>query len=243
MYFGPAFHDPVYLLIMGLGMVLVFVPQMWVKNTVSRFLEVPTGRSYSGREVAQRILSENGLSHVSVEMVDGMLSDHYDPTQKIVRLSPDVYRGTSVSSVAVAAHECGHALQHAQGYFPMSIRSAMAPVVGLGSGIGPWLIMLGIALGATSHLAPSWAWMMAWLGVICYGLAVAFHLVTLPVELDASGRALKILQSQSYLDTQELGGARKVLTAAAFTYVATALYALMELLYWVFRLLGSRRND
>lgn len=237
------FYDPLYMLIMLAGVVLVFVPQMWVKNTVARFSEVRTSRGYAGRDVARSILSEHGLDSVAVEMVDGMLSDHYDPAQRVVRLSPDVYQGNSVASVAIAAHECGHAIQHAKGYYPVVIRSSMVPMVNLGSNLGPFLLMAAVMLGAFSHAAPSMALSIAWAGVILYGLAVVFHFVTLPVELDASGRALKVLQTHNYLTSDEMPGAKKVLTAAVFTYIATALYALMELLYWVFRLLGSRRDD
>jgi len=237
------FHDPMYLLLMVVGMALVFVPQMWVKNTFARFSEVRTSRGMSGRQVAQVILGEHGLSQVSVEMVDGELSDHYDPGERVVRLSPEVYNGSSISSVAVAAHECGHAIQHAKGYYPVVLRSAMVPAVNLGSNLGPLLIMGAAMLGAFSHAAPSLSVSLAWVGVILYSLAVAFHFVTLPVELDASGRALKVLESHSYLTREEMGGAKSVLTAAAFTYIASALYALMQLMYYVFRLLGSRRDD
>ncbi len=237
------FNDPLYLLVMIAGMILVFVPQMWVKNTVAQFLEVRTGRGRSGREVAQSILAENGLVNVAVQMVDGELSDHYDPAERAVRLSPAIYQGTSVASVAIAAHECGHAIQHAKGYYPVVLRSAMVPAVNFGSSLGPMLIMGAMMLGGFSHAAPSLAITIAWAGVILYGLAVAFHFVTLPVELDASGRALKVLETQSYLNREELSGAKKVLTAAAFTYIATAMYALMQLLYYVFRLMGSRRDD
>ena len=237
------FYDPLYSLIMLVGLALVFIPQMWVKNTVGRFSEIRTSRGYTGREVAQSILSEHGLSNVSIEMADGFLSDHYDPTAKAVRLSPDVYSGNSITSVAVAAHECGHAIQHAKGYYPVVIRSSMVPMVNLGSNLGPLLIMGALGLGAFSHAMPALAWNIAWAGVILYGLAVGFHFVTLPVELDASGRALKVLETHSYLNRDEMSGAKKVLTAAAFTYVATALYALMQLMYFVFRLMGSRRDD
>lgn len=237
------FNDPLYLILMVVGMALVFLPQMWVKNTVARFSEVRTSRGYSGRDVAQSILSENGLSNVSIEMVEGELSDHYDPTERVVRLSRDVYSGSSVASVAVAAHECGHAIQHAKGYYPVVLRSAMVPVVNFGSNLGPMLIMGAMFLGAFSHAAPSFALTIAWAGVVLYGLAVAFHFVTLPVELDASGRALKVLETHNYLTREEMSGAKTVLTAAAFTYIATAMYALMQLLYYVFRLLGSRRDD
>jgi uncharacterized protein len=239
MFFG----DPLYMIIMLVGMVLVFVPQLWVKNTVSRFSEFGTARGITGRSAAQTILSEHGLSNVAIEMVDGELSDHYDPTAKVVRLSPAIYNGNSIASVAIAAHECGHAIQHAKGYYPVVLRSAMVPLVNFGSNLGPMLIMGAIMLGAFSHAAPSFSLTIAWAGVVLYGLAVAFHFVTLPVELDASGRALKVLETHNYLTREEMGGAKKVLTAAAFTYIATALYALMQLMYYVFRLLGSRRDD
>jgi Zn-dependent membrane protease YugP len=237
------FHDPLYMLIMLVGMVLVFVPQVWVKNTVARFSEVRTSHGMSGRSVAQTILSEHGLSNVAIEMVDGELSDHYDPAAKVVRLSPAIYNGTSIASVAIAAHECGHAIQHAKGYYPVVIRSSMVPMVNFGSSLGPLLLMVGFGMGALNYAGPSMALTVAWTGVVLYGLAVAFHFVTLPVELDASGRALKVLETRNYLTREEMGGAKKVLTAAACTYIATALYAMMELLYWVFRLLGSRRDD
>jgi Zn-dependent membrane protease YugP len=154
-----------------------------------------------------------------------------------------VYHGSSVASVAIAAHECGHAIQHAKGYVPVVLRSAMVPAVNIGSNLGPWLIVIALGLGATSQAMPQWSWTLAWLGVALYGTAVAFHFVTLPVELDASGRALKVLETQHFLSADEMSGAKKVLTAAAFTYVAAALYALIQLLYFVLRLLGSRREE
>ncbi|WP_303673877.1 zinc metallopeptidase [Vampirovibrio chlorellavorus] len=235
------FHDPLYMVIMLVGGALVFLPQLWVKNTVARFSEVRTARGSSGQSVARRILDEHGLRDVPVEMVDGFLSDHYDPGQRVVRLSPEVYQGSSVASVAVAAHECGHAIQHVKGFYPVVVRSSLVPLANLGSQMGPILLMLAVFLGLGSKMG-GMGFYVALAGVVLYGLAVAFHFVTLPVELDASGRALKVLQGNYYLNQDELSGAKKVLTAAAFTYVATALYALMELLYWVFRLLGSRRD-
>lgn len=236
------YHDPLYMILMLVGMVLVFLPQMWVKNTVAKFSEIGTARRYSGQDVARQILSEHGLSSVGVEMVDGFLSDHYDPTQKVVRLSPEVYQGTSIASVAVAAHECGHAIQHAKGYYPVVVRSSLVPLANLGSQFGPLLLMVAAFMGLGAH-AGTMGYLLALAGVGLFGMSVAFHVVTLPVELDASGRALKVLETHSYLNTQEMNGAKKVLTAAAFTYIATALYSLMQLIYWVFRLLGSRRDD
>lgn len=237
------FYDPMYMVVMLIGAVLVFVPQLWVKKTVSRFLEHTTENRYSGRDVALKILADHGLHNVSVEMSQGTLSDHYDPGAHAVRLSPDIYQGRSISSVAIAAHECGHAIQHAKGYFPVVVRSSMVPAVNLGSNLGPLLLMVALGLGATSHLMPTWAWTLAWFGVALYSLSVAFHFVTLPVEIDASSRALNILKTSNYLNPKELSGARTVLVAAACTYVASALYSLIQLLYYVMRLMGSSRNE
>ncbi|MGE0200086.1 MAG: zinc metallopeptidase [Candidatus Melainabacteria bacterium] len=237
MYFG----DPLYMLIMLIGAGLVFIPQMWVKNTVARFLEVPGVRGLTGREVAEDILRQQGISNVAVEEVSGQLSDHYDLRDHRVRLSPDIYHGQSVASVAIAAHEVGHAIQHATGYYPVVARSALAPVAGLGSQLGGWLLIIGLGLGVGAQ-AGGLGLMMAWLGVLLFGLGVLFHIVTLPVEINASMRAVRILETGNYLNAQELPGARKVLTAAAFTYVAVALYSLMQLGYWLLRLLGRNRD-
>lgn len=237
------FYDPGYMLLMLVGMVLIFIPQQWVIGTFRKFNEIPTASGMTGEQVASAILRENGLSHVSIEAIGGSLSDHYDPGAKVIRLSTENYYGRSISNVAVAAHETGHAIQHAKGYFPVVIRSALVPAVNFGSGLGPWLIMISLGLGFTHHLMPQWAWMLAWVGVFLYGAAVAFHFVTLPVELDASSRALHILSTHTYLSSNEMTDAKKVLTAAAFTYVATALYALIQLIYFIMRLLGSNRRE
>ncbi len=239
LYFG----DPLYMLVMIVGMALVFGAQAWVQGTYRKYSAVAASRGMAGAQVARHILDMHGLGDVQVEMVEGFLSDHYDPRHKVVRLSRPIYAEASVAGTAVAAHECGHAIQHAKGYFPVVLRSSLAPVAGLGSSLGPLLIMFGIMLGVSGALAPDLAMNLAWLGVIGYGLAVLFHLVTLPVELDASGRALAVLSSANYLAPDEMPGAKKVLTAAAFTYVAAALYALMELVYWIMRLMGSSRRD
>lgn len=236
------FGDPLYMVIMLVGMALIFGAQAWVKSTYGKYSQVPASRGLSGADVARHILNAHGLQDVRVEMTEGVLSDHYDPRGKVIRLSRDIYYGESIAGTAVAAHECGHAIQHAKGYYPVVLRSALAPVFGLGSSLGPLLIIFGLMLGTAGVLAPDLAWAVAWMGVAGYGLAVLFHLVTLPVELDASGRALTVLAGSNYLGTTEMPGAKKVLTAAAFTYVAAALYALMELAYWIMRLMASRRG-
>jgi Zn-dependent membrane protease YugP len=238
------FYDPGYMLITLVGAGLSFLPQMWVMNTVRRYVQEPTEARQTGAEIAREILNSQGVSNVAIEQVAGELSDHYDPSARAVRLSSDIYHGRSISAAAIAAHEVGHALQHATGYYPVVLRSAMVPAVNLGSQLGPILLMISLGLGATSHAMPAWAETMAWLGVLLFGASCAFHIVTLPVEINASMRAVKILADGRYLTTTEVPGAKKVLTAAAFTYVATALYSLIQLLYFVFRLMGnSRRND
>lgn len=232
-----------YLFIMLIGLALVFIPQWWVKSTVGRFAQVGTLQGLSGAEVARRILAAHNLLHVRVEETPGELSDHYDPSDKAVRLSPEIYQGQSVSACAIAAHECGHALQHASGFVPVVIRSAMVPAVNLGSQLGPLLMMGSILLMTMKILNPDLGLLVGLLGVLLFGLAVLFHFVTLPVEIDASLRAVKVLEGSGFLTTEELPGAKRVLTAAACTYVATALYALIQLLYWLGQLLGSRNRE
>jgi uncharacterized protein len=235
--------DPIYMVVMGVGSLLVFLPQMWVKKTVESYSQVPASRGFSGAQVAEALLRENQVYDVGVEMVEGVLSDHYDPSAKKVRLSRDNYFGQTVSGVAIAAHEVGHAIQHATGYYPIVVRGALAPVVNIGSQLGPMLFFVSIGITASGALMPDWAWALAWLGVLLFGTAVVFHIITLPVEINASMRALKIISGSHYLTETELPGAKKVLTAAAFTYVAAALYSLIQLLYFVFRLLNSRRSE
>lgn len=240
MFFVP---DGLGMLLTVVGLPLVFLPQWWVKSTVERYSQVSTLENQRGVDIAREILTQQGIHDVNVEMVEGVLSDHYDPSDKTVRLSADIYHGTSVASVAIAAHEVGHAIQHHQGYFPVVIRSAMVPAVNLGSQLGPLLIMFGFMLMMMKAIAPELGMMMAWVGVFGFGAAVAFHLVTLPVEIDASWRALSILNMRRYLNPSELSGAKWVLVAAACTYVATALYALLQLAYYVYQLLGSNRSE
>lgn len=236
------YFDPLYILLMIIGLPLVFIPQWWVKHTYEKYSRVSTGSGRTGATVARDILQQQGIHQVEVEISHGILSDHYDPLHKKVRLSEENYHGTSVAAVAVAAHEVGHAIQHARGFFPVVVRSAMVPAVNLGSQFGPLLIMLSLILVSMQIFSPSLGIMLAWVGVILFGLAVAFHFVTLPVEIDASMRAVGVLQSNHYLATQEIPLAKKVLTAAAFTYIATALYALIQLFYFVFQIMRSRQE-
>ena len=197
-------------------------------------------RGLTGAQVARQILDSNGLYDVAVEETQGFLSDHYDPRSRTLRLSPDVARVPSVAAVGVAAHESGHALQHAKGYVPLQIRSFMVPAVQFGSWLGPIIIISGILLEAFLHLS-SLGLAIAWFGVALYAVVALFSVITLPVELDASARAKKLLYQYNIVDKQELAGVSSVLNAAAWTYVVAAIAALLELARWIF-ILTARRD-
>jgi Zn-dependent membrane protease YugP len=218
------------------GLVLSGLASLWTKAAFRRWSQVPIGRGLTGAEVAAAILRAEGIHDVQIEPVGGFLSDHYDPRTRTLRLSPDVYGGRSVSAAGVAAHEVGHALQHAQGYAPMRLRQAMVPVAGIGTNLGIWMVVIGMVIGMTG---------LAYVGVALFGAFVAFTLVTLPVEFDASIRARRVLEQRGLLKGEELRGVRAVLTAAAATYLASAVSAVLQLVYWLLRvgLIGGGRDD
>jgi uncharacterized protein len=216
------------------GTLLMLWAQFQVKGTYQRYAQVGSNMGMTGAQVAEKILREMGITNVSVEPIPGELTDHYDPSAKAVRLSEVVYDSTSLAAAAVAAHECGHVLQDVQGYKPMNIRAALVPAVGFGSNIGPILIMLGFGLGAMGGIST----LFINIGILLFSSVVLFHIVTLPVEFDASSRALRLINDLGILQGEEHRGAKKVLNAAALTYVATALYSVLQLI----QLLLSRRN-
>jgi Zn-dependent membrane protease YugP len=222
--------DPVYLLIMLPLLALSIWAASRVKGTFAKYNQNPIRSGYSGADAARAILAGAGIHDVSIRSVPGMLSDHYNPMKKEVVLSEEVLNGRTPAAVAVAAHEVGHAIQHAQGYQPMTVRSALVPAANFGSGLAPWLIIFGIITGSLG---------LAWVGVIGFGAAVLFHLVTLPVEYDASFRAMRILEGSGIVAGDEMPGVRKTLYAAGFTYVASTLVAVVQLLYWVLQVAGS----
>jgi len=236
------FYDPLFLLFIIPTMILGFIVQSSVKSKFNKYSRVPTSRGLTGAQAAREILDTNGLYDVRIEEAHGgQLSDHYDPRTRVLRLSADVARYPSVAAVGVAAHEAGHALQHAKGYAPLQLRSALVPAVQFGSGLAPWIIMGGILLQALLGLTQL-GYMISWVGVIAYGLVALFAIVTLPVELDASARAKKLLYQYNIVDRTELQGVSSVLNAAAWTYVVAALGAVLQLLYWIIRLNGMRRR-
>ncbi len=225
------FIDPLYLVVLAVGGVLSAAASYWVRRRVGKWREVGLRSGMTGREIAHEILRKKGISEVSIEVTDGMLSDHYDPSTKTLRLSRENHDGRTVTAAGIAAHEVGHAIQHQAGYAPMTIRQKMVPVANIGTNLGVWLTIGGLIIGFTG---------LAKLGVVLFGGAVAFTLVTLPVEFDASARARETLEQYGIVTADELEGVREVLTAAAATYVAAAVTAIMQLLYFVFRVYGDR---
>lgn len=230
------YYDPTYFLVL-IGVVITLLASAKVKTTFNKYSRVKNCRGLTGAQAAEQVLQGAGIYDVRIERVAGNLSDHYDPRSKVLRLSDSVYNQTSVAAVGVAAHECGHAIQHARGYAALKLRSVLVPVANFGSQIAWPLILIGLLIGGSS----SWYIMMA--GVVAFSLAVLFQLVTLPVEFNASGRALRILEESNLLIDDELRGARKVLSAAALTYVASAAASILQLLRLVLLAGGRRRND
>jgi uncharacterized protein len=228
------FLNPLFWVFALPGLLLGLWAQARVKSSFNRYKKVRTMRGITGAQVARRLLDEQGLYDVAVEQTQGFLSDHYDPGAKVLRLSPEVYGTPSIAAAGVAAHEMGHALQDASGYAPLRLRSAIVPAAQFGSGLAPWLFMGGLLLNFTT---------LAWVGVVLFGIAAFFTVVTLPVEFDASRRAKQLLVSSGLLVGDEVKGVDKVLDAAALTYVAAAVSALGQLLYFVFILTGFGRRD
>lgn len=218
MFFWP--FDPTMVLILP-ALVFALWAQAKVRGTFERYLQVRSLAGLTGAQVARRLLDENGLSDVPIELIPGHLSDHYDPRTRTMRLSPDVYNSTSVAAISVAAHETGHAVQHARGYTPLAIRNNLFPVANFGSQLALPLFFIGLLL--------SWGPLMS-IGILFFLGALAFQVVTLPVEFNASGRALRMLTEGGYLEQEEVGKARSVLTAAALTYVAGVAVALSHLI-------------
>lgn len=224
--------DWTYILVL-IGAFISLIASLNVKSTYKRFSKVTNGRGLTSQEVAQSILHSAGIYDVRIERIAGDLTDHYSPNEKVLRLSDTVFGSTSVAAIGVAAHECGHAIQHNEGYGPLSLRSASVPIANIGSKLSIPIILLGLALGMTG---------LAQVGVLLFTFVVFFQLITLPVEFNASKRALNVLQQRNILLDNELSGAQKVLVAAALTYVAALLSSILQLLRLIILSQGSNRR-
>ena len=226
------FYDPTYFLVL-IGFLLASFASVGVQSAFNKYSKVPSLRHYTGRDAARKILDENGLYDIRVENISGNLTDHFDPSANVIRLSDSTYNSDSVAAIGVAAHEAGHAVQYANGYAPIKIRNSMVPAVNLCSTLAMPLFIIGLILQMVN---------LANIGIILFSTALIFQLVTLPVEFDASHRALKILNQSAMLEEDELKGAKKVLRAAAMTYVAAVLASALQLLRLVL-ISNSRRRD
>lgn len=232
-YYGYYF-DPTYILII-IAAIISLIAQWRVNSAFSKYSRVASMSGMTGAQAARMILQSNGINDVSVQRISGKLTDHYNPSTKVLNLSESVYGSTSVAAIGVAVHECGHAIQHARGYFPLSLRTALVPVANIGSQLSWVFIIVGAILSFNQTLIT--------IGIIMFSAAVLFQLVTLPVEFNASARALEQLESNGILYRDEVSQTRKVLSAAALTYVAAAATAILQLLRLIILFGGRGRRD
>ena len=226
------YWDPTYVLVL-IGAAICAVASLNVNSTFRKYSKFSNRRQMTGRDAAAYILQHEGIHDVRIEHISGSLSDHYSPGEKVLRLSDSVYGSTSVAAIGVAAHECGHAVQHQRGYFPLRLRSLSVPMANFGSMLSWPLILIGLLMGYMG---------LARLGVFLFAFVVLFQLITLPVEFDASHRAMAILSESNLLQQEELQGAQKVLTAAALTYVAALFSSILQLLRLMLLTSGNRRR-
>jgi len=230
------YYDSTYLLVL-IGVVLSLAASGLVNSTFSKYAKVRNMYGMTGAQAAERVLHSAGIYDVRIEHVSGKLTDHYDPRSKVLRLSDSVYGQSTVAAVGVAAHECGHAIQHAKGYGPLALRSTLVPIANFGSKIAWPLILIGLLFNSNS------SYLFIQLGIIAFSAAVLFQLITLPVEFNASNRAIRMIADTGIMQGEEVRGARKVLNAAALTYVASAATAILQLLRIILLTGGRRRND
>jgi len=235
-YYG---FDWTYIVLVLPCIILAMLASSHVNSTFKKYSNQYATRRMTGAQAAQRVLSSHGVTNVRIERVSGHLTDHYDPRTNVIRLSDSVYDSTSTASIGVACHEAGHAVQYAQRYFPIKIRAAIIPITNIGSKLAMPLILLGIVLSALGSLSYS----LVYIGMACFGFSLLFQLITLPVEFNASRRALESIESCGMLSDEELKGARKTLSAAAMTYVAAAAVSLSQLLRLILLFGGRRRDD
>ena len=230
------YYDPTYVMVL-IGVVICMLASANVNRTFQKYSRIRSHSGMTGREAAERLLHANGIYDVTVQRVAGNLKDHFDPRNKTLNLSDSTYASTSVAAIGVAAHECGHAVQHANGYAPLKIRGSLVPVANFGSTLAWPLILIGFLIQGNASV------LLINLGILLFSAAVLFQIVTLPVEFNASSRALKSLETNGILYTEEVADTRKVLRAAALTYVASAASAILQLLRLILISGGRRRND
>ncbi len=227
------YYDSTYILVI-IAFILSLIASFGVKSAFAKYDKVYSRRGITGAEAARKILDANGLTNIRIERVSGELSDHFDPRSNVVRLSDSTYSSSSVAAIGVAAHECGHAVQHAVGYVPIRVRNSIVPIVNIGNTLSMPLFFLGLVLQMFN---------LAFIGAMLFGLVLVFQIATLPVEFNASSRAIKILDNMGILDSDEMSGTKKVLTAAAMTYVAAVASTALQLLRLLLILNNNRRRD
>jgi len=223
--------DYTYILVL-IGFLITFIAQIYIKSSYSKYKKINTKSGMDGYEVARRILDSNGLNNIDIVEVQGELTDHYDPSRKVVRLSTDIYHGTSIASSSVAAHECGHAVQDKENYFFLRFRSSLVPLANISSKLGYGAIVIGLIFGITK---------LAWIGIALEMVILLFQLITLPVEINASKRAGEFLKKEALVEKSEQVGSKKMLRAAALTYVASLVSTLLQVLRLV--LIVASRDD
>lgn len=228
------YFDPLYFLLMVPVFVIALAAQYSVKSKYKKYSRIPNTARMTGEQIARYILDSNGLYHVKVVMIGGELSDNYNPKTQVVSLSEGVYNSTSVAAIGIAAHECGHAVQHAEGYFPIKIRTAIIPICNFGSTLSIPLMLIGALMNN---------YYLIYAGIALFALISVFQFVTLPVEFNASKRAMATIKQSNYFFEEDIKGTRAVLTAAAMTYVAAFAQSLVQLLYYIIRFSGGNRRD
>ncbi|MBR3096110.1 MAG: zinc metallopeptidase [Clostridia bacterium] len=226
-------YDYYYFILVVPALIISLIAQAKVKSTYAKMSRVLCSRGLTGAQAAENVLRYYGITDVRIEQVAGSLTDHYDPRSNVIRLSEGVYQANSVAAVGIACHEAGHAAQHAENYKPIAVRNAVLPVANIGSASGLWIALLGLAMNVR---------IMILIGIILYAFVAIFQLVTLPVEFNASSRALKVIEETNMLQGEEFQGAKKVLSAAAMTYVAALLVSIMSLLRVLLRAKGGGRR-
>ena len=232
------FFDWTYIYLVLPCIILAMLASAGVNNTFNKYSKQISRRRLTGAQAAQRVLDANGVRGVRIEHVRGNLTDHYDPKSNVIRLSDNVYNNPSTAAIGVACHEAGHAVQYAKNYVPIKLRAAIIPITNIGSKLAMPLILMGILFGFLGELS----YTFVYLGIACFGLSFVFQLVTLPVEFNASRRAIRAIDQQELLTAEEIKGARKTLSAAAMTYVAATAVALAQLLRLIL-IFGRRRDD